>query len=101
MEDENDEELRLEDTRWTPFKPNQRKCRSDRHSPEIGRCTSCGDVFPCPSGNCGHFDCANPKLAGFDCPGNGTPLPEEFSCDESYSFMARAANGTISIEEIP
>lgn len=89
--------LHLEDTRWTPFKPNQRKCRPGKHSPEVGRCNLCGDVFPCPSGNCGHFDCADPSLLGFDCPGNGTELPEEFSCGESDSFMVRATDGTISI----
>lgn len=90
-------ELRLEDTRWTPFKPHQKKCRPNKHFPEIGRCLSCGDVFPCPSGNCGHFDCADPSLLGLDCKGNGTALPEEFSCGESDSFMARATDGTISI----
>lgn len=89
-------ELHLEDTRWTPFKPNQRKCRPNKHSPEIGRCTLCGDVFPCPSGNCGHFDCADPSLVGLDCKGNGTELPEDFSCIDAEP-MARVTSEEINL----
>lgn len=63
-------------SRWVPFKPHQKKCRPDKHQPMIGRCTICDDVFPCPSGNCGHADCADPSLSGLDCEGNGTDLPD-------------------------
>src|SRR5690349_7457922 len=65
-----------EDSQWQPYKPHKKKCRAKDHWPMIGKCSKCGDVFPCPSGNCGHFDCANPSLAGLDCPGNGTAVPE-------------------------
>lgn len=58
----------IEDSRWVPFKPHKTKCRNDAHVPQVGRCIKCGDIFPCPSGNCGHIDCAEA--------GNGTDLPE-------------------------
>lgn len=63
-------------SRWVPFKPHQQKCHNNEHMPMIGRCTRCGDVFPCPSGNCGHFDCADPSVSSLSCPGNGTETPE-------------------------
>lgn len=59
-------------SRFTPFKPHQPKCGNGKCFPEVGRCAKCGDVFPCPSGNCGHFDCADPEAFGIDCKGNGT-----------------------------
>lgn len=65
-----------EPSRWVPFKPHQKKCLNHKHSPAIGRCTLCGDIFPCPSGNCGHADCRDPSLSGLDCKGNGTDVPD-------------------------
>lgn len=67
-----------EASRWVPFKPNQPKCPGNTCNPQVGRCFKCGDIFPCPSGNCGHFDCADPSLVSLDCPGNGTETPEDF-----------------------
>jgi hypothetical protein len=61
---------------WVPYKPGKRKCKNNAHNPMIGKCLKCGDIFPCPSGNCGHFDCNDPGLAGLDCVGNGTALPD-------------------------
>lgn len=46
-------------SRWVPYKPHQRKCANDKHRPEIGKCDLCGDIFPCPSGICGHVDCGS------------------------------------------
>jgi len=88
-----------EPSRWSPYKPNQSKCEADKHYPMIGKCTKCGDIFPCPSGNCGHFDCADPSLIGLDCPGNGTETPEFFDVIESESPMARAECGAIEMSE--
>ena len=88
-----------EPSRWTPYKPNQRKCPNNQHWPMIGKCQKCGDIFPCPSGNCGHFDCANPELAGLDCEGNGTEVPEFLNVIDSESGMARADSGTVEISE--
>jgi hypothetical protein len=69
------------DPRWQPFiwhatDRYKRKCTNNAHRPAIGKCVLCGDEFPCPSGNCGHADCADPSLAGLDCLGNGTETPE-------------------------
>lgn len=71
-----EESLPEETSEWVPFKPNQPKCTPGTCKPPVGRCLSCGDLFPCPSGNCGHADCADPSRSGLDCPGNGTTLPE-------------------------
>jgi hypothetical protein len=62
-----------EDTRWQPFqwkstRQFHHKCANNVHRPMVGRCELCGDVFPCPSGNCGHWDCA--------AEGSGTAVPE-------------------------
>lgn len=62
--------------RWVPYKPNQPKCANDKHWPMVGKCEKCGDIFPCPSGNCGHLDCADPSESDLDCEGNGTAVPE-------------------------
>jgi hypothetical protein len=72
-----------ENSRWVPYKPNARKCANNRHRPEAGKCELCGDIFPCPSGNCGHADCAYPSLVGLDCPGNGTELPEWMNAEQA------------------
>jgi len=93
-----------ENSGWQPYKPNKKKCRPDQHWPTKGRCTKCGDIFPCPSGNCGHFDCADPSIVGLDCPGNGTALPEWLNVIEAPStggtdLMARAECGKIEIRE--
>lgn len=62
--------------RWAPYKTNKTKCKATEHTPMIGKCVLCGDIFPCPSGACGHFDCARPEISGLSCEGNGTDLPE-------------------------
>jgi hypothetical protein len=69
------------DPRWQPFQWKAtarflKRCSPLAHRPMVGRCALCGDIFPCPGGNCGHLDCADPSVAGLDCPGNGTALPE-------------------------
>ncbi len=53
---------------WQPYRSHRARCRALDHVPMIGRCSKCGDIFPCPSGSCGHVDCADA--------GNGTALPE-------------------------
>ena len=93
---EPEEILPEEDTRWVPFKPNQPKCPGDTCSPQVGRCLKCGDIFPCPSGNCGHFNCADPSLENVDCPGNGTETPEDFYyVVESETDPARTCSGDL------
>lgn len=90
-----------EPSRWKPFKARSgRKCANDDHVPMIGTCRKCGDIFPCPSGECGHFDCANPELVGLECEGNGTETPEFLSVIEPTDLMARAEFGAIEIQEI-
>lgn len=99
-EDEEIEEIEppeIEDPRWVPFKPNKRKCRNDKHYPAIGRCLACGDVFPCPSGKCGHVDCADPSIAGLDCEGNGTPIPEWINVVDKEAAIVSRAEGTLTI----
>lgn len=61
-------------TQWQPYRVRGKsRCRPNGAcSPAIGKCDTCGDIFPCPSGNCGHWDCADPSMVGLDCPGNGT-----------------------------
>ena len=99
QEELDEPEVVEEPSRWTPFKPHKGKCQNDKHYPMIGKCERCGDIFPCPSGNCGHFDCANPALAGLDCEGNGTETSEFFDVIDSSSVMVRAEGGTITISE--
>lgn len=77
-------------SRWVPYKPNQPKCANNKHWPMIGKCEKCGDIFPCPSGNCGHLDCADPSLSDLDCEGNGTAIPEWFNVIEPQDPLARA-----------
>ena len=94
-------EIEPENTsRWTPFKPNQPKCHPlGSCRPNIGRCNACGDVFPCPSGNCGHLDCADPRAFGWACDGNGTEIPDFIQVieDESSNPFSRATSGEISL----
>lgn len=91
-----------EDSRWVPFKPNQRKCANNKHTPMIGRCTKCGDIFPCPSGKCGHADCKDPSLSGLDCPGNGTDLPEWITeAREPVAPAPESCEAGVSHEETP
>ncbi len=79
-EDEVEEPEVIEVSSWVPYKPNAHKCKPKDHIPQVGKCYTCGDIFPCPSGNCGHFDCADPGLVGLDCQGNGTAVPEDIFC---------------------
>jgi hypothetical protein len=90
----------VEEYTWVPFKPNKRKCRPEDHWPRTGCCEKCGDIFPCPSGNCGHVDCADPSLIGFNCKGNGTALPEFLNViPGGENLVARAECGTLEIRE--
>lgn len=72
----------LPDPKWKPFiwratTRFPKKCALGACRPQIGKCELCGDVFPCPSGFCGHADCADPRnVADLDCDGNGTPVPD-------------------------